>query len=43
MNKSEYIRIRLSEIDKELIRAAAEKNQMSMSEYIVWLVRKDSK
>lgn len=37
--KDDYIRIRLSERDKETIRKAAEEAQMSMSEYIVSLVR----
>lgn len=39
--KTTYIRIRLSENDKESIRKGAEKKQMSMSEYIVYLVRKE--
>lgn len=40
--KDEYIRIRLSSKDKELIRDRAEQEQMSMSEYIVNLVRRDA-
>jgi uncharacterized protein (DUF1778 family) len=39
--KKEVLMIRLSEIDKEIIRHAAEQRQMSMSEYIINLVRLD--
>lgn len=40
--KDTYIRIRISERDKELIRKAAEELQMSMSEYLIYLVRRES-
>lgn len=40
--KSELLQIRLSEIDKNMIKSAADKRQMSMSEYLVYLVRKDN-
>ena len=39
--KDTYIRVRLSERDKELIRQGAEAKQMSMSEYLIYLVRLD--
>lgn len=39
--KNDYIRIRLSKRDKELIRKAAKLKQMTMSEYIIHLVRLD--
>lgn len=40
--KTEYIRIRISELDKEMIRKNSEKNQMSMSEYLINLARRDN-
>lgn len=40
--KDTYIRVRLSERDKELIRKAADEMQMSMSEYIIYLIRRES-
>lgn len=40
--KTEYIRIRLSERDKETIKTKAEELQMTMSEYILYLIRKDN-
>lgn len=39
--KDTYIRIRLSERDKEIIKQDAEAQQMSMSEYIINLVRRE--
>lgn len=41
INKTANIMIRVSERDKETIRARAEELQMSMSEYICFLVRLD--
>ena len=40
--KQDYIRIRLNAEDKMLIETNAKKKDMSMSEYIRYLVRKDS-
>ena len=40
--KDDYIRIRLSSLDKEKLRKLAEKNQMNMSEYIVEIIRRES-
>lgn len=40
--KNDYIRIRLSERDKEQIKKRSEELQMTMSEYIIYLVRKDA-
>lgn len=37
--KEEIIRIRISSREKEIIRQAADENQMSMSEYILSIVR----
>lgn len=39
--KDTYVRVRCSEADKERVRAGAEKRQMDMSEYILYLVRMD--
>lgn len=41
--KDEYIRIRMSEKDKERIKRGADREQMSMSEYILTLVRIDAR
>lgn len=41
MNKSDYIRIRLSTDEKARIKERAEDLKMSMSEYILHLIRKD--
>jgi len=41
--KTEYIKIRLSERDKDLIRRNSELKSMSMSEYILDLARRDSR
>lgn len=40
--KDDYIRIRLSSQDKELIKTQAEKAGLTMSEYLIRLVIKDS-
>lgn len=40
--KTDYIRIRVSELDKEMIKKNSEKNQMSMSEYLINLARRDN-
>lgn len=39
--KKEYMHIRISEGEKEFIKARSEELQMSMSEYLIWLVRND--
>lgn len=39
--KKTALLIRMSEIDKDKLRTAAEKQQMSMSEYILYLVRRN--
>lgn len=39
--KDNYLRIRLSERDKNVIKSRSEALQMSMSEYLIYLVRKD--
>lgn len=41
--KDEYIRIRMSEQDKERIKKGAEREGMTMSEYILTLVRIDER
>jgi len=41
MIKTEELKIRLSERDKKLVRERAEALQMTMSEYIIYLVRRD--
>lgn len=38
--KTDHINIRISKADKERAQAAAEKMQMSVSEYIIYLIRK---
>ncbi len=40
-NKSTNLMIRISEMDKERIKQAAEERQMSMSEWVLFLVRKE--
>lgn len=40
--KNQYIRIRLSDRDRELIEKGATEKQMTMTEYILYLVRKDA-
>ena len=40
-NKSANLMIRTSEIDKEKIKQAAEECQMSMSEWVLFLIRKE--
>lgn len=40
-NKSANLMIRVSEIDKEKIKQAAEERQMSMSEWVLFLIRKE--
>ena len=42
MNKTENIIIRISPADKEAAKKKAAENQMSMSEYIVYLIRRDN-
>ena len=37
--KNETITIRISEKDKQTLKALAEQNQMTMSEYLVHLIR----
>ena len=39
--KDTYIRVRLSERDKTELQRQAEKQQMNMSEYIIYLIRKN--
>jgi hypothetical protein len=41
--KTEQIIIRVSELEKQKIKAEAEKQQMSMSEYLLYLFRKEPK
>ena len=41
--KKEYIQIRVSELEKKQIKEQAEKNQMTMSEYLLYLFRKEPK
>ena len=41
MNKSTNIMIRISELDKEKIKEIAEQKQMSMSEWILFTLRKE--
>jgi len=41
--KTENIIIRVSELEKQKIKAEAEKQQMSMSEYLLYLFRKEPK
>lgn len=40
--KDTYIRIRMSELDKRNLKEQADKRQMSMSEYILYLIRRDA-
>ncbi len=40
--KTENVLVRMSEKDKELLRRRAEEEQMSMSEYIINLIRIDA-
>lgn len=39
--KDTYIRVRLSERDKVELQRQAEQHQMNMSEYIIYLIRKN--
>lgn len=39
--KDTYIRVRLSERDKAELQRQAEEKQMNMSEYIIYLIRKN--
>lgn len=39
--KDKYIRVRLSEKDKEELQRQAEEKQMNISEYIIYLIRKN--
>lgn len=41
MKKTTNIIFRVSEQDKDKVRALAERNQMSMSEYITYLIRRE--
>ena len=41
MKKTENIIIRITEHDKKKVRELAEKNQMSMSELITYLIRRE--
>lgn len=41
--KDTYIRVRLSERDKAELQRQAEQKQMNMSEYIIYLIRKNEK
>lgn len=41
--KNEYIRFRLSEREKELIKNRSKELDMTMSEYIMYLVRLDTR
>lgn len=41
MIKTAELKIRISERDKQLVRERAEELQMTMSEYIIYLVRRD--
>ena len=41
--KTENIIIRVSELEKQKIKAEAEKQQMSMSEYLLYIFRKEPK
>lgn len=41
--KTEWIKIRISEREKEIIKERAKELQMSMSEYLLSLVRNDTK
>ena len=42
INKTDRLNIRISEKDKEAVRILAEKNQMTISEYIVYLIRREA-
>lgn len=42
MIKTAELKLRISERDKNLVRERAEKLQMTMSEYIIYLVRRDT-
>lgn len=39
--KDTYIRVRLSERDKQELQKQAEEKQMNMSEYIIYLIHKN--
>lgn len=41
--KQERINIRVSELEKEMIKEQAEKMQMTISEYLLYLFRKEPK
>lgn len=41
LNKSTNLIIRISEQDKEKVRVLAEQNQMSMSELLIYLIRRE--
>lgn len=40
--KNELLQIRISALDKQKLQELAEKNSMSMSEYVVFLIRHES-
>ena len=40
-NKTANIMFRLSETDKQKVRALAERNEMSISEYLTYLIRRE--
>jgi hypothetical protein len=40
--KTELLQLRLTSMEKELLKALADKNQMSVSEYIRYLIHKES-
>ena len=42
MNKSTNLIVRISEKDKTALRLMAEKRQMSMSEMVVYLIRREA-
>lgn len=42
MNKSAYLQIRISDADKEALKQLAESKQMTMSEMVVYLIRRES-
>lgn len=41
--KDTYIRVRLSDRDKQELQRQAEEHQMNMSEYVIYLIRKGEK
>lgn len=40
-NKNEVLIIRISEYDKKMAKEAAEKRQMGLSEWVLYLIRKE--